>query len=342
MERVKAVYFPRSGNEPGTGDAASGASCTPQLPIGRYRLRFVAWEPVRFPEYSGSAWRGAFGHQLKRAVCVTREPVCARCMLYRGCAYPYIFETPPPPDARKMRRYIAAPHPFVLLPDPGGRVTVDAGDRVELGLTLFGHGNRSLPYIVHAFRRAADEGIGKRSGRLDLSEVWQAAPPESADWQPVYRSGGPLNPLAASNPVPPYCPTRLTITFETPMRLRREGRNVRPEDFRFSDLFGNLLRRVSMLTYFHTDTPLDTDYAALTRAAREIAIENMNLEWHDWARYSSRQQTTMEMGGLKGTIELDGARLAPFWPYLWLGQYTHAGKGTSMGLGHYTIKPASL
>jgi CRISPR/Cas system endoribonuclease Cas6 (RAMP superfamily) len=37
---------------------------------------------------------------------------------------------------------------------------------------------------------------------------------------------------------------------------------------------------------------------------------------------------------------MDG--LDAFWPYLWLGQWTHAGKGTSMGMGAYTIQPASL
>jgi len=41
------------------------------------------------------------------------------------------------------------------------------------------------------------------------------------------------------------------------------------------------------------------------------------------------------MGGLIGEIELDGADLEPFWPYLWLGQWTHAGKGAVMGLGRY-------
>lgn len=39
-----------------------------------------------------------------------------------------------------------------------------------------------------------------------------------------------------------------------------------------------------------------------------------------------------------GTIELAGDGLEPFWPYLWLGQWTHAGKGVVMGLGGYRIE----
>jgi CRISPR/Cas system endoribonuclease Cas6 (RAMP superfamily) len=30
--------------------------------------------------------------------------------------------------------------------------------------------------------------------------------------------------------------------------------------------------------------------------------------------------------------------LEDYWPYLWLGQWTHVGKGTSMGMGAYTIE----
>lgn len=63
----------------------------------------------------------------------------------------------------------------------------------------------------------------------------------------------------------------------------------------------------------------------------------------------------MQMGGLLGTVTfensakhlsnakdakfdvLPGEGLAPFWPYIWLGQWTHAGKNTSMGLGKYEI-----
>ena len=61
------------------------------------------------------------------------------------------------------------------------------------------------------------------------------------------------------------------------------------------------------------------------------------MEWREWTRYSSRQQERLQMGGLVGEAEIEGRDLEPFWPYLWLGQWTHAGKGTSMGLGRYRI-----
>ena len=41
-------------------------------------------------------------------------------------------------------------------------------------------------------------------------------------------------------------------------------------------------------------------------------------------------------------LDLAGHDLAEFWPYLWLGQWTHVGKGTSMGMGAYTIESLAV
>ena len=87
------------------------------FPVARYRLEFTTEQPIHLPEYAGSALRGAFGHALRRAACVTRERHCSACGLYRHCPYPAIFETPPPPDyARRVLSKV--PLPFVVEPPP--------------------------------------------------------------------------------------------------------------------------------------------------------------------------------------------------------------------------------
>lgn len=307
----------------------------PDLPLARYRLHFETADPVRFPDYAGSAWRGIFGRTLKRLVCVTREPVCADCLLYRSCVYPYIFETPPDPEVGKLRKYTAAPHPFVLAPGPEASGVLSAGAVSTLDITLFGHGNRYLPYVVHALDQAGRQGIGKQRGRLVLQRIEQH---HQESWQAIYAESGRLAPLPPAAPAIPPCPERLTLVLETPLRLKVDGRLSTPERFSFGTLFSNLLRRISLLTAFHTDTPLETDFAGLTRAARAVEVTDAALRWQDWTRYSTRQDTLLQMGGLLGRIILSGAELEPFWPYLWLGQWTHAGKGTSMGLGRYRIE----
>lgn len=304
----------------------------PRLAIGNYRLEFRAEAPAVFGEFAGSAWRGAFGHALKRTVCVTHERRCEACLLYRTCPYPYLFQTPPPLGAAKMRRYETVPQPFALRPEPA------SPDRrsVSLCLTLFGDGNRHLGVMLYAFMRAASGERGVAGNRLTLRRVCQEEAPGCNDWREIYEEGGTLAPLPPAMIAAPAAPSAVTIQLLTPLRLKRDGRHVAPKAFRFSDLFRNLLRRLSMLTYFHTDTPLETDFKALVTQAETIAVRS-ELAWKDLTRYSARQKTLMRLGGLVGRIDLEGQDLAPFWPYLWLGQWTHAGAGATMGLGHYTL-----
>jgi hypothetical protein len=69
-----------------------------------------------------------------------------------------------------------------------------------------------------------------------------------------------------------------------------------------------------------------------------VSSASPSLRWSEWTRFSSRQNTTMQMGGLVGAIALEGSGLAAFWPALWLGQWVHVGKGTSFGLGKYRLR----
>lgn len=304
------------------------------LPLARYRLVFSMPENVGLPGYAGSAWRGALGRALKQTACIARGILCAQCLLRNSCVYPYLFETPPPPDSEKMRRYNAAPHPFVLV------LEEDQTEKATytLGLTVFGRGNRYLPYLIHAFSRAGERGIGGRRQIFHLLEVQQCEDILQDRWLSIYQSATKLTPQPERVPPIPAVPETAHIRFQTPLRLKRKGRNVRPQDFSFADLFGHLLRRFSMLTYFHTDTPLEVDFAGLMASARTVRFHQVDLYWKDWTRYSSRQQSTMQMGGLLGTVTLHGEAIASFWPYLWTGQWVHAGKNTSMGLGRYQVK----
>ena len=310
------------------------ASAALPLTVARYRLRFIAQEPLRLPAYAGSAWRGAFGHALKRLVCVTREPHCPDCLLYRSCSYPYLFETPPDPAVVVLRKYPAAPHPFLLRPPADTRRPLATGAETALDLNLFGHGHRYLPYVLHALDQAAEHGLGTYRSRLALTEVLQQI---AVGWIAIHQPDRPLTPLPPAIPQPPPCPERLTLILETPLRLAVDNDHITPETFRFTHLFGSLLRRISLLIAFHGDQPLKTDFAALARAADAVPLAATRLRWRDWSRYSTRQRTAVPMGGLVGEVELNGAGLEPFWPWLWLGQWTHVGKGAVMGLGGYRI-----
>ncbi|MFZ5653800.1 MAG: CRISPR system precrRNA processing endoribonuclease RAMP protein Cas6 [Pseudomonadota bacterium] len=304
------------------------------LPLARYRLQLRTETRVCLPAYAGSAWRGALGHALKRTVCVTGARHCPDCLLYRSCVYPYVFETPPPEQAAKLRKYPAAPHPFVIEPWPECR-ELAPGEAFGVDLVLIGRGNAQLAYFIEALRRAGERGLGSGDGRYALAGVAQET---AAGWQAVYAPGGRLDVLPATAPaVPPLPAGPVRVELRTPLRLKVGGDLVTPGRLRFRDFFSQLLRRISLLSYFHTDTPLETDFRALVQAAENVALAEPELRWQDWTRHSSRQGTLLQMGGLVGGFMLAGEALAPFWPYLWLGQWTHAGKGAVMGLGRYRL-----
>jgi len=299
------------------------------LPLGIYRITFSGPSVARrFPE---SAWRGAFGHALRRVACVTREKHCPNCLLYRSCGYAYVFETPPPLNAAKMRRYTHVPHPFTLRVEEHQ----DASN-CTLFLNLFGRGNAHLALVVYALTQAAAGSRGISGRRYALQSVEQQLAPGQGHWQTIYSPDGKLEPLPPVATPAPAVPAGVRIEIRTPLRVKRNGRHVGPDKFQFADLFGNLLRRISMLTCFHADTPLETNFRELNDCALNVTAE-IDLEWHDQPRYSTRQAAEMQMGGVTGTMTIRDHDLSPFWPYLWLGQWTHAGSAATMGLGWYEL-----
>lgn len=325
----------------------------PRLPLSRYRFRFLERSgddrsSLARAGYLGSAWRGAFGHALRRAVCVTRLPACDSCILLRSCVYPWLFESRTPPNAAKLSRYPRTPGPFVLEPsDPSHDA---AAETLNLGVVLFGQANDQLPYVAHALEQVGRGGLTAKRIKLDLRDVQVEVRIQDGTaanetlvskdgWSTVYVPGGQLAATPTQPLLTPKFPGAVRVRLLSPMRIRRDNRLVDQRAFDFRSLAGVLLRRISLLTTFFGDTPLETDFAGLLSQADSLPIAQRQLHWREWTRYSSRQEAKLQMGGLVGWFEVEGSGLESLWPYLWLGQWTHVGKGCSMGLGRYVLEP---
>ena len=108
-------------------------------------------------------------------------------------------------------------------------------------------------------------------------------------------------------------------------------------DLEFHMLILQLLRRLSLLSYFHNGgDPSEIDFREIIKRAEGVRVVNKDLRWHDWSRYSARQDTRMKMGGFVGEISFEGD-IGPFMPLIRAGEVLHVGKGTSFGLGKYTV-----
>jgi len=305
-----------------------------RLPIARYHLLFRATNDLHLPEYAGSLLRGQFGAALKRTVCMTGLKQCAACPLLRTCAYPAIFETPAPLQ-HTLQKFSSVPNPYVIEPPPFGARLVASGDTVSLGVVLFGRALSQLPLVVYSFHRAFRQGLGKRRARAELADVLiETSGQGRSIWDPHVQR---IQPHIAELVVPSFSDvTSATLRISTPLRLQNQGRALGPDELRPRTLITAIMRRASLILDIHAGmsgfVKNPTDLALQANALKDT----QDLRWRDWRRYSSRQRQEMALGGVMGEWKLAGP-LTELAYWLWLGQWLHAGKNATMGLGRYEV-----
>jgi len=318
-----------------------------QMKVGRFALTLRAADPIVLPTYKGSTLRGGFGNAFKRVVCALKDRECADCMLRERCVYAYVFETPPPAGSRVMRKYLAVPRPFVIEPPAERRTGYKPGDELTFGLTLIGKAVDYLPYFIYAFDELGNIGIGKGRGKYKLTAVDRNAPDVAGrppgNGRRIYaaetRRLEPFTPEILPIDIRPLDagpPATLALNFLTPTRIYHGDHLLHGLEFHV--LVRQLLRRISMLAYFHCD--IDTagwDFKGCIDRAGQVAVRNSRLSWHAWQRYSARQDSKIDMDGFVGEIAY-GGDVTPFLPLLRAGETLHVGKGTTFGLGRYEIR----
>ena len=303
------------------------------LPLARYRFHLLATTPLNLPEWPGSALRGAFGHALRKLACMTRQKECAGCPLHRTCPYPAIFA--PPPVAHPLQNFSQPPAPYVIEPAGWGARRLTAGERHHFDMVLVGRALRELPLVALAWRHALRNGIGPGDGRAEISAIgWLA--PGGAEQVVHTPESGSFREHEALAPQPPAATGPMTLDLLSPLRLQENGRALPPNRLSAEALLMASVRRASLMAEFHGPGAPGWDFSALKTAAAAVDSEK-HLEWQDWTRRSSRQQKTMQLGGVVGCWTLRGD-LAPFLPALHLGQWLHVGKETAFGLGRYTLR----
>jgi hypothetical protein len=303
----------------------------PVWPIARYRFVFTAQSRIRLPEYAGSMLRGAFGHALRGAACMTREPSCPACPLYATCPYTRIFE-PPPPPAHALQQFSAVPAPYVIEPPPWGARVYLPGEELVFGMTLFGQALEKLALIVFAWQRAFKRGVGQ--GAATLRDVRLLGPhgEESVYDAETRRITGHERHLET----PSLSGGNFCLNFVTPLRLQENGRALPPEGVSARALLLALARRISLLAEFHAGFTPGYDFQEMNVRASGLALSG-DLRWRHWDRWSNRQKQKMALNGLTGSVRLQAVP-AIFHEALHVGQWTHVGKNAAFGLGHYTLE----
>lgn len=315
----------------------------PALAITRLRFTAVLERSLLLPAHSGALLRSVFGAALRHGACSTGLPRCAECPLLRRCPYPAIFETPPRPT-QFAQRFSELPNPYVIEP-PAGRCSLRSEDPLVFHMVLVGEAaQRQLPLIVGAWQRALQAGLGQARvpSRLaavqaidaagvvqpafDLARGRVLAPLPSLDLGALARAFGPA-------------PAGLVLHFDTPLRLQHESRPLRPQELTPRLWLSQLLRRINLMLDLHLGIrPAPFDARALLACADELADNRSRLQWQELRRYSARQGRELPQGGVMGPWTWLGA-VGPLLPWLLLGQWLHAGKGATSGLGSYRVQP---
>lgn len=295
---------------------------------------------ISLPPYQGGTLRGAFGYALKGAVCTFENRECGDCLLKDKCVYSYVFETPLPADAEVLRLYPYAPHPFVIGPmanSAGGKH--HPGSQIRFGMTLVGRAMEYLPYFAYAFIRMGKAGIGKGRGRFHISQI-DVTDEKGDKVETVFQNeklSAPETVLdygIAEKLADIYNPETVSVSFRTPLRVKYRGHFHDVPEFHI--LVRNLLRRLSNLLYFHCGQRIDLPFAEIIKRAESVEMIENQTRWFDWKRYSGRQHKPMKMGGIVGRAIYKG-NLTEFLPMLVMGTWINIGKGTSFGLGSYTV-----
>ena len=316
----------------------------PTLPVdvARLRLTVQAQERIALPFFAGSMLRGAYGHALRRLVCMTGLPACDGCPLRTSCPFPRLFD-PFGVDVAAVGLAGGSakpPPPFAIDPPPLGSKTVEPGQPWTIGVRLFGKAIRDLPLVIEAWRRALSRGLGALHARglLVAVECWSGD-----DWLAIYDPDTSrleeLPPIRSSVPTG-AASSNLVITFVTPLRLQSNARRLKREDISARRLVSDAVRRARLVVATAGGPDAQAVVAgwpvrAWLEEAEHVGLTE-TLRWVDWTRHSNRQGQTMTLGGWLGTITVSNASEAVL-AALALGELTGLGKETVFGFGQYSL-----
>lgn len=288
--------------------------------IRRIDFNFVPAAALALQAHPGSAWRGAFGHALKRMVCAMRLRPCEGCSLVEVCLYPAFFG---------VERTAEASRPYILCPDRAPRDGIlHPGQAFRVRLTLLPSAEPAAPYAVRALLEAASNGITARRVPFECLAMTDVG------------TGQPVDPDKQLPPDEaldcPKPPATVRLRFVTPLRIRLGGDLLTGRNLLPTHLVAAALRRLRML-----GLPVPTDLWQAARAeSANLQFEEKRLGWIETTRFSSRQNTAMQIGGIVGDAVLGIGGTRHVWPLLWAGSILHLGKGASMGFGRMEVEAA--
>lgn len=297
-----------------------------------YRLRF----PVIFSGYQGSAIRGCFGMALRTISCSFPDlSQCQGCPKQSSCLYASIFEVWRAIDGTDELKYGQIPQPFIIEPATDQKQDYNAGDHFTFDLILIGSATNSISGIAYALSIMGELGIGRKkiAGALEMESILHLT--NTGEFKTLAYGEAPF-PIGMYLLKIPEIVNNATLEFSTPLRIKENKHHTSDKKkVPFSLLFTQLYNRIHSLNHWYCGAS-HIEIITTGIYGEEIHMDATELSWFDWKRFSNRQHESMKLGGWVGKVRYTGD-IRHYIPYLILGEFLHAGKQTSFGLGKYFI-----
>ncbi len=284
------------------------------------------------PSFRGVTLRGAIGHHLKRTVCSTRQRNCDGCILRSSCVYAYIFDAFLDGSQDFMKLYNTAPQPFVIETEFNLPQQVKEGEKFEFSLFLLGKAVDYFPYLAYSLLEIGKNGLGKERLPFEVLEITDNKAEKLFEQSRQNLTKPSLEEISLDTGA--YNDKEdLKISFETPIRIRKDGKDVK--SFSFVDLMLTLIRRLEILSYFYGDKDAVEGLKKLAsecpRLEGDFSLKPVSIK-----RFSGRQQTKMRLNGVIGEAVVKDVPKV-YSDILRIGELTHIGKNTSFGFGKITV-----
>lgn len=279
----------------------------------RYLLKVESPE-IRVGLFYGTRLRGALGYFLKKISCKQKQSSCGQCMLKTFCVYQRFYED-------------AGIRPWRLIPPSSG--TYRFGDTLTFEIVFFDDFGLHIPFVTLAIKEMGLKGIGKdNTDRYELVEAH--AQSLSKVELPIYHEGE-LNynhqdfSSAFLENESEGNEKQITVFFKTPLRLKNENHLVTSLDERI--FWEACLDRIKSL-----GSSIGAEYSSF-----DLTLVAAKSKWLEHKRYSTRQKSNMQLGGVVGEITLEGD-VKKYKKIFSLIEMTGLGKATTFWFGHVEFK----
>ena len=236
------------------------------------------------------------------------------------------------------RRKFQKPAPALVMTMPVVQKTfIDTGDRLACEVLFIGAGIPLIPVFLGSLIQLGSHGMVFDQGHFAVTAVYSAQNGQSES--PAWRQGDPLDSLVC--PVQPLSwlvnkervPDRLTISYETPVRLMVDGRPLRKPHFR--QVFPFMLRRVTSMLFAHTGVEILDEPSSLLEGASRLEESATRLTWTDWREIAGQQG--LLVGGFTGEMRLSGEAIEQIYWVLAAASLFGIGKGATYGAGRFRL-----